>query len=322
MSDEDTQHFLSMLDAAAERAFEAYADKRQLSSSSFGQMVPGPMFKADFGRSESLKEAIEREAALRPCTQVPSAGSTNSMRHNRTSNTRPPHQKWSQGHTSRRIAQELGQTSKMTRSRDSSNRNSCLIRNNIKGPLLTKVVPHDQISEETSWNSCASSGSTTQQSGSPSSLSGSYESSGSVSYDSDESEPLYEKVGHSTRMKQPEYTDSTTSGYDDTSSYSNSRDDYSDAKSSSQRKQPGHFHALVSGLMKHMKHSKKPKQVKNGFKGLESGRHGGKKKGKKLLWWPKIHGGRGGVKMPNKGKVRLGNYRTKSFAAAKMILKK
>uniref|UniRef100_A0A803KX33 Uncharacterized protein n=1 Tax=Chenopodium quinoa TaxID=63459 RepID=A0A803KX33_CHEQI len=365
--------------------------------------VPGPMFKAVFGRPESLEgklsrnesfsshaskhvqglslmphqsycgEAIKREATLRPCTHVPSAGSTSSMRHNRTSNARPPHQKWSQSHTSGRIAQEMGQSSKMIRSRDSFNRNS-LIRKSIKGPLHSKVAPHDQISEETSWNSCTSSGSTTQQSGSPSSLSGSYELSGSDSYDSDESEPLHEKVSHSTRMReQPGYTDIITSGYNDTSSYSNSRDDYSDAKSSSQmsserdesdarharsfwkrlgemfhhtknanhrqklksekprksevktlvkRKQPGHFYALVSGLMKHMRHSKKPKQVKNGFKGLGSGRHGGKKKGKKLLWWPKIHGGRGRVKVPNKGKARLGNYRTKSFAAAKMILKK
>ncbi|KNA22885.1 hypothetical protein SOVF_030180 [Spinacia oleracea] len=396
--------------------------------------VSEPKFKAVFGRPELRKgmsrngsfashasertqglrvmprqpfrgEAIEREATLRPYV-----GSTNSMRPSRASNTRSSRQKWSQSHTSGRIAEEMGQSSKVTRFRDSSNRNT-LIRKNMKGTLHSKSGPHDHISEETSWSSCTSSSATTQQSGSPSSSSGSYESSVYDSYENDESEPLHETVGQSSRMKRSEVTESAASGYD---SYYDSQNEYSDAGSSSQmssarlhkwdpqkergkrkgrlrrlgrklgmifhhhhhhhhhhykdepdprharsflkrfgemlhltksannrqkikfdeprkseiktlvkrKQQGGHFHALVGGLMKHMKHTKKPKQVKNGIKGLESGRHGGKKEGTKLPWWPKIHGGKGGVKVSNNRKVRLGNYRSKSFAAAKMILKK
>lgn len=359
-------------------------------------------------------EATEREATSGPCTQFPSVGSVNSMRHTRTRNMHTSHQKWSESDTSGRIATEKGQSLKMIKPRDSLNRNT-LIRKNLKGPLHSKVIPHDQISEETSWSSRTSSSATTQQSGSQSFSSAPYESSGTDSYDSDESEPEAEKVGHSTR-RQPEVTDGTASGYDDTSSYYNSQNEYSDAGPSSQmssarchkwdlqkeqrkrrgrwrrlgrklgmifhhhhhhhhhhytdsdepdarharsfwkrlgkmfhhtrnsghhqklkadkprnsdikalvkrKQQGGHFHGLVGGLMKHMKHSKKPQLPKNGIKGLGNGRHGGKRKGKKLPLWPKIHGGRGGMKVSNKGKVRLGNFRTKSFAAAKMILKK
>ncbi|KMT14010.1 hypothetical protein BVRB_4g078390 [Beta vulgaris subsp. vulgaris] len=366
------------------------------------------------------QKAIEKDVTLKPCTQSSSVGSTNFMRQNRTNNMGTSHQKWSQTPTSGRYTQEKGKQSDMIKSRGSSNRNT-VMRKNKNGDLHSKVVPQEIISEETSWSSCASSSVTTPQSGSPSSSSGTYESSGTDYYDSDESEPPHEKVSRSTRRKQPEpeVPQSSASGYADTSSYYNSQDEYSDTGPSSQmssarcnswklrkervkkrggklrrlkkrlgmifhhhhhhhhhhynsdgdepdvhharsfwkvlgeifhhtkgtdhrqkpkaekprksetkalvkrKQQGGHFHALVGGLIKHMKHSKNPKQVKTGSKGLGNGRHGGKKEGKNLPWWPKIHRGRGGVKMPNKGKVQLGNYyRTKSLAAAKMILKK
>ncbi|XP_057526596.1 uncharacterized protein LOC130805823 [Amaranthus tricolor] len=98
----------------------------------------------------------------------------------------------------------------------------------------------------------------------------------------------------------------------------------SEVKTIVKRKDQGRsFHTLVGGFMKHMKHSKKPKKVKNGNKGIGNSIHKGKKEGGKLPWWPKINRGRGGVKVANKGKVKCGNYyRTKSMAAAKIILGK
>ncbi|CAO2814350.1 unnamed protein product [Amaranthus hypochondriacus] len=363
-------------------------------------------------RQSYREEDIVEKVKLKPSTQIPSVRDTSFIRRSSKNNVGNYNQKWSQNHTTGRIAREKDQYSDIDKSRDSVDRNT----------VIRKPIPHEQISEETDWSSSASSSATTEQSsGSPCSSSGTYESFESVSNDSDESKPQPKKLGRSTRIKHLEASESIASDYDDTSFDESSLDDqnYSDtAGSSSQmssaryhkwntqmergkrrvrgwrrlgrklgmifhhhhhhhhhhysdkdesdahharsfwkilggifhprrntdhrqtptvkkskksevktivkRKDQGRsFHTLVGGLMKQMKHSKKPKQVKNGNKGIGNSIHKGKKEGGKLPWWPKINRGRGGVKVANKGKVKFGNYyRTKSMAAAKIILGK
>ncbi|XP_058750085.1 uncharacterized protein LOC131623076, partial [Vicia villosa] len=68
------------------------------------------------------------------------------------------------------------------------------------------------------------------------------------------------------------------------------------------RNQIGHFHRLVEGLIRHIRHSKKPKPSKHGLvKGSHNNAHGHRQK--KLHWWPTIRGSRG-VKLKNKGRVK------------------
>ncbi|XP_074310222.1 uncharacterized protein LOC141645993 [Silene latifolia] len=89
------------------------------------------------------------------------------------------------------------------------------------------------------------------------------------------------------------------------------------------RQDGGHFRALIDGLMRHKKHSKKTEKGKDEIGRLGSVGHKGKRGTKKVSWWPKM--GRNKAKVANKGKVKLGRAMTRAkrsqFAAAKMILK-
>ncbi|KAL5080867.1 hypothetical protein RYX36_009288 [Vicia faba] len=68
------------------------------------------------------------------------------------------------------------------------------------------------------------------------------------------------------------------------------------------RNQIGHFHRLVEGLLRHIRHSKKPKPSKHGLvKGSHNNALGHRQK--KLHWWPTLRRSRG-VKLKNKGRVR------------------
>ena len=61
-----------------------------------------------------------------------------------------------------------------------------------------------------------------------------------------------------------------------------------------QQHQGGHFHALVEGLVRHRKHSKKQK-------------HQLKSDAKKTEWWKLLKKRQGGgVKIPKRGRVKLG----------------
>ncbi|XP_045815822.1 basic-leucine zipper transcription factor A [Trifolium pratense] len=73
-------------------------------------------------------------------------------------------------------------------------------------------------------------------------------------------------------------------------------------KYSPRRNQVGQFHRLVEGLLRHIRHSKKPKPSKNGWvKGSKNTAHGHRKK--KPHWW-QILPRRRGVKLKNKGRVK------------------
>ncbi|GAV78667.1 hypothetical protein CFOL_v3_22132 [Cephalotus follicularis] len=65
------------------------------------------------------------------------------------------------------------------------------------------------------------------------------------------------------------------------------------------KQQVGHFHALVEGLMRHVHHSKTSKPSIGGVGRLQN------RKMKKLHWWQMLKR-RGGVKLPNRGHVKLG----------------
>ncbi|KAJ6289121.1 hypothetical protein OIU76_025007 [Salix suchowensis] len=73
--------------------------------------------------------------------------------------------------------------------------------------------------------------------------------------------------------------------------------------SGKKQQKAGHFRALVKGLMKHSKHSKKSKPSKDGI-GRQFGRiqNGHDKK----HWWKMFQRHRRGVRLPNRGRVKLG----------------
>ncbi|XVF58877.1 hypothetical protein PTKIN_Ptkin07bG0101400 [Pterospermum kingtungense] len=66
--------------------------------------------------------------------------------------------------------------------------------------------------------------------------------------------------------------------------------------------QGGHFHALVEGLMQHLRHSKKSKH----HKGLGNDRDGHRNRKVKQLHWWQMFKHQGGVKLPNKRRVQIG----------------
>jgi hypothetical protein len=73
-------------------------------------------------------------------------------------------------------------------------------------------------------------------------------------------------------------------------------------KYSPRRNQVGQFHRLVEGLLRHIRHSKKPKPSKHGWvKGSKNTAYGHRQK--KLHWW-QILPRRRGVKLKNKGRVK------------------
>ncbi|XP_065858162.1 protein KOKOPELLI [Euphorbia lathyris] len=61
------------------------------------------------------------------------------------------------------------------------------------------------------------------------------------------------------------------------------------------KKQVGQFQALVKGMARHVKQSKKSKVAKGRIRSHHDNRH----------WWQLFHGGRRGVKLPNAGRIRL-----------------
>ncbi|GMI86694.1 hypothetical protein HRI_002338700 [Hibiscus trionum] len=69
--------------------------------------------------------------------------------------------------------------------------------------------------------------------------------------------------------------------------------------------QGGHFPALVEGLMRHLRHSKKSKTSKGGMGRLGKNQHKKNMKVKQLHWWQMFQG-HGGVKLPNKRRVKVG----------------
>ncbi|KAJ4837149.1 hypothetical protein Tsubulata_015891 [Turnera subulata] len=69
----------------------------------------------------------------------------------------------------------------------------------------------------------------------------------------------------------------------------------------SNKNHAGHFHALVHGLVNHVKHSKKPKPSRRGIGRVGNAKHGHNRD----HWWKMIKQGRG-VKLPKKGRVKLG----------------
>ncbi|KAK6259202.1 hypothetical protein QQP08_002909 [Theobroma cacao] len=70
--------------------------------------------------------------------------------------------------------------------------------------------------------------------------------------------------------------------------------------------QGGHFHALVEGLMQHLKHSKKSKPSKGGIGWPANGQDVHKnRKVKQIHWWQMFQRQRG-VKLPNKRRVKIG----------------
>ncbi|KAG5241857.1 serine-rich adhesin for platelet [Salix suchowensis] len=73
--------------------------------------------------------------------------------------------------------------------------------------------------------------------------------------------------------------------------------------SGKKKQKAGHFRALVKGLMKHSKHSKKSKPSEDGI-GRQFGRiqNGHDKK----HWWKMFQRHRRGVRLPNRGRVKLG----------------
>ncbi|GAB4835513.1 hypothetical protein Ancab_000422 [Ancistrocladus abbreviatus] len=72
------------------------------------------------------------------------------------------------------------------------------------------------------------------------------------------------------------------------------------------KQQGGHFQALVHGLMRHVRHSKKSNPAKEAIKTPVNARLGGKKAVKKLHCWQQARGQQG-VKLPNKARVKLGS---------------
>jgi hypothetical protein len=85
---------------------------------------------------------------------------------------------------------------------------------------------------------------------------------------------------------------------------------------SNKKQKAGHFRALVKGLMKHSKHSKKSKPSKGGI-GRQLGRvqngHDNKH------WWKMFQRHRRGVKLPNRGRVKLGIPRKKKKPRLKTL---
>ncbi|KAI4299090.1 hypothetical protein L6164_032581 [Bauhinia variegata] len=68
------------------------------------------------------------------------------------------------------------------------------------------------------------------------------------------------------------------------------------------KNQVGHFHGLVEGLLRHVRHSKKPKTSKVGrIQGSTNAPHG---QGKKLHWWQMLRHRRR-VKLNNGGRVKM-----------------
>ncbi|XVF24354.1 hypothetical protein REPUB_Repub13aG0120700 [Reevesia pubescens] len=71
--------------------------------------------------------------------------------------------------------------------------------------------------------------------------------------------------------------------------------------------QVGHFHALVEGLMRHLRHSKKSKRSKGGMGWPGNDRHGLKNRKVKQLHWWQMFQRQGGVKLPNRRRaVKIG----------------
>ncbi|KAB2085497.1 hypothetical protein ES319_A05G401500v1 [Gossypium barbadense] len=69
--------------------------------------------------------------------------------------------------------------------------------------------------------------------------------------------------------------------------------------------QVGHFHALVDGLMQHLRHSKQSKASKSGMGWLGKNQHKENRKVKQLHWWQMFQR-QGGVKLPNRRRVKVG----------------
>lgn len=59
-----------------------------------------------------------------------------------------------------------------------------------------------------------------------------------------------------------------------------------------------HLHAMVDGLLRHIRNSKKSREGRGGIS------LGNRKMGKKLNWWRRT-GGHGGVKLPNRGRIKV-----------------
>ncbi|KAM7523489.1 hypothetical protein LguiA_013391 [Lonicera macranthoides] len=72
------------------------------------------------------------------------------------------------------------------------------------------------------------------------------------------------------------------------------------------KKQRGHLRMLVEGLLNHLRHSRKSRPSKVGIGRLENGHRVGKKGVKNLHWWQMLRHHRGGVKVPNKQRAKLG----------------
>ena len=80
-----------------------------------------------------------------------------------------------------------------------------------------------------------------------------------------------------------------------------------------------HFHGLMEGLLRHVRHSKKSKKGSKGRIGrLGNGpRVGNKRVAKKLQWWKMLRH-QGGVKLSQKGRVRVGLMRKNKKPLLKM----
>uniref|UniRef100_A0A7N2MMG7 Uncharacterized protein n=1 Tax=Quercus lobata TaxID=97700 RepID=A0A7N2MMG7_QUELO len=80
-----------------------------------------------------------------------------------------------------------------------------------------------------------------------------------------------------------------------------------------------HFHGLMEGLLRHVRHSKKSKKGSKGrIRRLGNGpRVGNKRVAKKLQWWKMLRR-QGGVKLPKKGRVRVGLTRKNKKPLLKM----
>lgn len=82
------------------------------------------------------------------------------------------------------------------------------------------------------------------------------------------------------------------------------------------KSQKGQFHMLVKGLMSHVRNTNKSKASKGGI-----GQHGHNKKAVKNLHWWQMFGRKKGVKLPSKGRVKLGFKKKKPSLKVPKILK-
>ncbi|KAK1364995.1 hypothetical protein POM88_040556 [Heracleum sosnowskyi] len=72
------------------------------------------------------------------------------------------------------------------------------------------------------------------------------------------------------------------------------------------KKRGANFNKLVNGLVRHVRHSKKPKKCKGGIKHQAKDQHIGKKLAKKVHWWQFLRRRPRRMKMPKKPHVKLG----------------